>query len=197
MTDIEQRKSAALEDIDWNGHTTAQWLSKHEKIIRELLQPSPPTQSLSKLLEGVTPENSHGDAWKSPPVADSPTIAQGFGTAMLHASKTVADGEVEKALEYALYALTQKHRPPVAGLVVLGQETVKTLIRAAQQPRQEWRTVESAPRDGTWILTYHPTAMINQTKRLKQIDGWTGMSAHTERGLTHWQPLPSPPKDNS
>lgn len=40
---------------------------------------------------------------------------------------------VREAIEYAEYALMQTHRPPVAGLVVLGQETVKTLITAAQE----------------------------------------------------------------
>lgn len=37
---LEERKAAALKEIDWNGHTTAQWLTKYEDVIRELLSPS-------------------------------------------------------------------------------------------------------------------------------------------------------------
>ncbi len=56
------------------------------------------------------------------------------------ASPPVPD-DVASAIALAEDGLRQKHRPPVAGLVVLGQETVKTLIRAASTPSVEVRAL--------------------------------------------------------
>lgn len=35
MTEHDKKK--ALEEMDWNGHTTAEWLAKHEETIRAAL----------------------------------------------------------------------------------------------------------------------------------------------------------------
>lgn len=67
----------------------------------------------------------------------------------------------------------------------------------------EWQSIEAAPRDGSEFLGYH-----------KGHDGYTGdwfalveysgdpewpwadyEGKHPEAFLTHWMPLPTPPKD--
>ena len=70
-------------------------------------------------------------------------------------------------------------------------ETILSALTIADEMR--WRDIKDAPRDGQWILAWHPTGMVKQTKWLADNRGWMMMSEETASQLTHWQPLPAPP----
>ena len=61
----------------------------------------------------------------------------------------------------------------------------------------QWQTMESAPRDGTWILLYHRHARISDW----YFDGvgWTNDAVDwhpdedTALAPTHWMPIPPEP----
>jgi len=63
----------------------------------------------------------------------------------------------------------------------------------------EWRTIDSAPRDGTWIIIWDGTS-VHQASYSERWHGWfdtyglyedpwEGNKSHP----THWMPLPAPP----
>lgn len=66
-----------------------------------------------------------------------------------------------------------------------------------------WRPIETAPRDGTPVLTYLPP-LPHQTVGWINIQKWKGDKAgwisvgkpkrRTNFQPTHWQPLPTPPE---
>ena len=61
----------------------------------------------------------------------------------------------------------------------------------------EWRTIDSAPRDGRWILVWVkgaviPGAAFYDTHHKEWIDSfWQAYFGP----ITHWMPLPEPPTD--
>jgi hypothetical protein len=55
-----------------------------------------------------------------------------------------------------------------------------------------WRTIESAPRDGTPILIYHERANA-QAVAVPVIGGWYVPRRGPVQNPTHWRPLPTPP----
>lgn len=58
-----------------------------------------------------------------------------------------------------------------------------------------WQPIETAPKDGAWILAYWPTMPISTYPRVVfWDDGW--ICADRDMGEyypTHWMPLPAPP----
>lgn len=73
----------------------------------------------------------------------------------------------------------------------------------------EWRPIETAPRDGTHILMYSADAMLprmflafwslypSEYMQANGIDGewsYTWEAQEVEVEPTHWMPLPEPPK---
>lgn len=63
---------------------------------------------------------------------------------------------------------------------------------------QDWQPIETAPKDGPYILAHwrlmpHFPIVVRWDRRLK---GWqiAGGKGRIE-GLTHWRPLPAPPAD--
>lgn len=69
-------------------------------------------------------------------------------------------------------------------------------------PAETWQTIDSAPRDGSWILGYWPTMSITQFPKAifaddcSKHDIWH-MADNIEYGCvypTHWMPLPAAPK---
>lgn len=65
---------------------------------------------------------------------------------------------------------------------------------------QGWRTMESAPKDGTWILAYSPNgewARISWGIAMRGQLGWCSALRSYVVGapFTHWMPLPAIPTD--
>lgn len=62
----------------------------------------------------------------------------------------------------------------------------------------EWQAMATAPRDGSFILTYDP--LIDMQEIAAWDSGkWANGYRHSQeaRGIrpTHWMPLPAPPQD--
>lgn len=65
----------------------------------------------------------------------------------------------------------------------------------------EWKTIESAPKDGSWFLGWTPIDRIpnvgpmywRKHSRNKNGGWWTSHFLFREQP-THWMPLPEPPK---
>jgi len=75
---------------------------------------------------------------------------------------------------------------------------------ATAQAESEWRTIETAPKDGTWILLMGESGYINRPYRVHvgnwgERDWWMqseDCSFEDDGGPpTHWMPLPDPPKE--
>jgi len=63
----------------------------------------------------------------------------------------------------------------------------------------KWRPIKAAPTDGTYVLTFDPTAEKDEQIRIDNFswkgidkDGWPEYG--WEGQPTHWMPLPKPPK---
>ena len=70
---------------------------------------------------------------------------------------------------------------------------------AAMQPAPQWQGIESAPRDGTFVLGFGPH---NTRGSYREVIHWWGdrwtitwMEGYGEP--THWMPLPTPPAGGS
>ncbi len=60
----------------------------------------------------------------------------------------------------------------------------------------EWQPIETAPRDGTEILTYRSVGLMAVATWLDPWDAgsdWTVTDGAQLIGVTHWMPLPDPP----
>jgi hypothetical protein len=55
----------------------------------------------------------------------------------------------------------------------------------------EWQPIETAPKDGTVIIVYAPDFF--QTAAWAG-NGWTNAANSWLGDVTHWMPLPEPPK---
>ena len=68
----------------------------------------------------------------------------------------------------------------------------------------KWKTISSAPKDGTWILVtcgkgFVPDVVTWNTERSLWMRDETNESTWIREKdwlLTHWMPLPEPPKEN-
>jgi len=65
----------------------------------------------------------------------------------------------------------------------------------------EWQPIETAPRDGTWVIVYRPNANeyirhIGQDHWRLDLEGgcWGGSPALCQP--THWMPFPEPPAES-
>ncbi len=68
------------------------------------------------------------------------------------------------------------------------------LKRADKAPANGWQTMDTAPRDGTYIFVgfRSPDGYWNCDMTKWDGDGWW---QHRQRNPTHWMPLPTPPQD--
>lgn len=69
----------------------------------------------------------------------------------------------------------------------------------------KWQPIETAPKDGEWILAYQPDYQILTCAHVKiparlsptggDIDGWYFGDMRKLMQPTHWMPLPASPRD--
>lgn len=112
---------------------------------------------------------------------------------LLQPSPPVADSEVDEAINWIKkHYLSEPHgdhNPFPAYL--------KTLIRAAEQPRQEWWTMESAPRDGTEIICRGDDPEYVFRARFNEHGNWKkdnmGYGFTVSCNPRQW--MPEPPKE--
>jgi hypothetical protein len=55
----------------------------------------------------------------------------------------------------------------------------------------DWQPIETAPKDGTWVLSWGAHHGIGIARHNGLFAHMTGVSGWD--GSTHWQPLPDPP----
>ena len=78
------------------------------------------------------------------------------------------------------------------------------LIRSAREEgAQQWRAMDSAPRDGTWVLAIqgcdntkyvgHGVVQWRSGGRNGRGPGWYDDRIFPMDDASHWQPLPAPP----
>lgn len=119
------------------------------------------------------------------------------------------NGEIEHVSNWALWLSCRKHGytdeshaygVPVAFAQRLERE--RDQLKARVVELEAWQPIETAPKDGTWILTYRPKEhgiSIHETRWQKSFSGdkyqWGGVgSSFPENSQpTHWKPLPKPP----
>jgi hypothetical protein len=62
----------------------------------------------------------------------------------------------------------------------------------------EWQPIETAPRDGTFIIAWQPHISDSDIRILRSVNGyWSdehGIGQSTLRDPKYWMPLPEPPK---
>ena len=61
----------------------------------------------------------------------------------------------------------------------------------------EWQPIETAPKDGTWVLVCQgQNNIIRSAKWSIDYDHWEVSSGAMSyiAGVTHWMPLPEPPQ---
>ena len=66
----------------------------------------------------------------------------------------------------------------------------------------EWQPIETAPKDGTMVLSYEPRATKHKYKfmefhRTKDGGSWKNVAASGAVIPSHWMPLPEPPKEKT
>jgi hypothetical protein len=94
--------------------------------------------------------------------------------------------------------------PKVAGFQIhrIGGEAFATmkcadLIAASDALRtMAWRPIETAPKDGTWIITWSPCAKDHNIREIRMNYFAEGGWQHTNEGwwpAEMWMPLPTPP----
>jgi hypothetical protein len=82
------------------------------------------------------------------------------------------------------------------GLKLMLLDVCKAARRYAQQ--DGWRDIESAPKDGTWVLLWCGWQIVGRFvvkgRRVKK--GWTDdmVGLNPIYHVTHWMPLPAAPK---
>jgi hypothetical protein len=57
----------------------------------------------------------------------------------------------------------------------------------------EWQPIETAPKDGTDVLVWDGDS-VSLASYDKVTESWWVLVEFSLDGVTHWQPLPTPPK---
>jgi hypothetical protein len=71
-------------------------------------------------------------------------------------------------------------------------QTARECINGSdEEEMMEWQPIETAPKDGTVIIVYAPDFF--QTAAWVG-NGWTNAANSWLGDVTHWMPLPEPPK---
>lgn len=75
-------------------------------------------------------------------------------------------------------------------------EAAAELSRLRSITPDGWKPIESAPKDGTWVLLWWPYWSHHAIMAYFDGGSWSSegvLSDHDEPGPTHWQPLPASP----
>ena len=165
-----------------------------------------PIEEIASAIEGMTDIMSEATARK---------VAERIRSAF---PSPPAGGEVEKprmakTIAKVAFMRFSRHDPDIVWRV--GGEVIDELRAAlpvSAVPVSGWRPIESAPRDGTWILIWHKNQWGNRpgisvaephveydfpkddaSERLT----WKNEAGFYQIHATHWQPLPSPPGEQA
>lgn len=110
--------------------------------------------------------------------------------------KRMMSGE---GMDQAYRAHPSPHMQHMKDRILLSDECVRLLDAADARGREGWQPIETAPKDGTYILGYFPDACDYLPQcgitAIKWIGSYAGWGTRGVCGLspTHWQPLPTPP----
>ena len=70
-------------------------------------------------------------------------------------------------------------------------QTASQRLNGSEDQTMTWQPIETAPKDGTVIIVYAPDFF--QTAAWVG-NGWTNAANSWLGDVTHWMPLPEPPK---
>ena len=115
----------------------------------------------------------------------------GYKLMMTPTDKLKAALQQAKRISEPTFVETEHHKLIVEALALLD-----THVLTLRDPTEGWLLIDSAPRDRTYIIGYMSSIDRSYSVML-DLNGDThiaGLSGHKIYGITHWQPLPPPPK---
>lgn len=93
--------------------------------------------------------------------------------------------------------LSRKRMTSITVPVRLAGEVMRDIDEAASSLRASgWRSIDSAPKDGTWILFYvhrYAVPTVGKWYERGRYESGFWMSSAMQISPTHWMPLPTPP----
>ena len=97
-------------------------------------------------------------------------------------------------------AINDRGKGSVWGYAGLLEDATAEIERLRTElAKHQWRTMDSAPMDGTYIMVWRPNEGDGRHEAHVGIDCYLYSSWYHSRRYqqpTHWQPLPSPPGEN-
>lgn len=113
---------------------------------------------------------------------------------------TITDEKLREAVEYTKRPMMGENF--YAGKIELAYETIEAALAELETLRaaNTWQPIEIAPKDGTWFIAHdlkHGWRCVPHICVVRYADGVNVDANGTVRSnLTHWMPLPTPPKED-
>src|SRR6185312_2522655 len=129
-------------------------------------------------------------------------LSRGLGEAPMTEPKPT-EAEIQTVFDAITECMFAPHELPLADdLAARYRETARhTLVRlaSARSPAPEWRDIESAPQDGTWVLVFDPHENHEKSVSIAccYTNAWMRTPYAKRLHPTHFMPLPSPPKETT
>ena len=61
----------------------------------------------------------------------------------------------------------------------------------------EWKSIESAPKDGTWVLLHYERDLVPEITFWDETERkWLHDFSYSDKSPTHWMPLPESPEES-